>query len=155
MSDVKALYAVFLSKLFWNARKDSVKMFLSREPVVPLPANDSDASDSDSDDESVEDRDRATTEQAQDDNIPIEEEAQEIAGDFWEKRDFTPTEIPMEKFTHHFTSKSRSGVVRTGLLIAPAMANSPIKAWRLIFTARILERIVKHTNKYGDRYAQD
>ena len=35
------------------------------------------------------------------------------------------------------------------------MANSPIKAWRLIFTAGILERIVKHTNKYGDRYAKD
>jgi hypothetical protein len=34
------------------------------------------------------------------------------------------------------------------------MANSPIKAWRLVFTAGILEKIVNHTNKYGYRNAK-
>ena len=39
--------------------------------------------------------------------------------------------------------------------MSPVTANLPIKAWRLIFTAGILERIVKHTNKYGDQNAKD
>jgi hypothetical protein len=40
--------------------------------------------------------------------------------------------------------------MRTGIQVPPAYANSPIKAWRLIFTTTILERLVKHTNTYGE-----
>jgi hypothetical protein len=39
--------------------------------------------------------------------------------------------------------------------VSPAMANSPIKAWRLVFTAGILEKIVSHTNKYGNQNPKD
>jgi hypothetical protein len=100
--------------------------------------------------------DRATTaEQALDDNNQMESECFPVVGDYWVTGDFTPKEVPMEKFMEHFTSSCRSGVVRTGIQVSSGVANSPIKAWRLIFTAGILEGIVKHTNSYGERYAKD
>jgi hypothetical protein len=43
---------------------------------------------------------------------------------------------------------------RTGVQVSPAMANLAIKAWRLVFTAGILDLIVKHTNKYGYQNAK-
>ncbi|KAG7365231.1 transposase IS4 [Nitzschia inconspicua] len=48
-------------------------------------------------------------------------------------------------------SPRRPGERRSGLQLSEGMANSPIKASRLIFTTAILERIVKHTSKYGQK----
>ena len=106
---------------------------------------------------SVEDQDRVATEQAKDDECISEDEYNNVAGDYWEKGDFIPTEIPGEKFKEYMTSSSRSASAKTGIQVSPASANSPIKAWRLIFTTTILERlpVVKHTNKYGERHAKD
>ena len=40
-----------------------------------------------------------------------------------------------------------------GLQVPPSYANSPLKAWRLIFTNTILEKLVKHTNSYREANA--
>jgi DNA polymerase III epsilon subunit-like protein len=152
MSDVKALYTIFRNDLFWGSRKGSVQSsIVDGAPstcvgvMIPLPTHDSDASDSGSEGDDNDD-DGGTTD---------DDDDEEIVGDHWRTADFTPREVPMQKFTECFTSSCRSGVSRTGLQVSPAIANSPIKAWRLIFTAGILERIVRHTNKYGDRHAKD
>jgi hypothetical protein len=61
---------------------------------------------------------------------------------------YIPTNNPPEIVLEAFTLSCQSGVTRTGLQVSPAMANYPIKAWRLVFTAGILDKIVAHTNKY-------
>jgi Transposase IS4 len=43
---------------------------------------------------------------------------------------------------------------KTGLQYSPFDVNSPIRAWRQIFTHTILEKIVKYTNKYGFVHAK-
>jgi hypothetical protein len=80
----------------------------------------------------------------------------EPAGDYWTAGTFSPTgPTPAEKFTDHFRSTCRSGVMRTGLQVPLAHANSVVKAWRLVFTSSILEMIVKHTNAYGETMKKD
>jgi DNA polymerase III epsilon subunit-like protein len=165
MSDVNALYSIFRSELFWNNRKESLQTsivdggsIVDRGPgLIWLPNHDSDVSDS----SDSEDGDNGTRKQHRDeDDTNISEDEDESneqapAGDYWRKIDFVPLENPAEKFNAAFTSSCRSGANRTGLQVSPAMANSPIKAWRLIFTASILDRLVQHTNKYGYRNAKD
>ena len=166
MSDVKALYSVFRSELFWTNRKESLQIsIINGGPseqagvVIWLPSHDSDVSDS-SDSEDDDNRGRKRRRDDGDANSSDEDEEgnNQIAvpdGDHWKKQDFIPTDNPSEKFLEAFTSSCRSGVTRTGLQVSPAMANSPIKAWRLVFTAGILEKIVSHTNKYGARNAKN
>ena len=38
---------------------------------------------------------------------------------------------------------------RTGLQCAESSVNSPIKAWRQVFTNALLDKIVSYTNQYG------
>ncbi|KAG7353811.1 hypothetical protein IV203_003166 [Nitzschia inconspicua] len=148
MGDVKALYTVFRSPQFWDRRIESLNAF------PPIPAVDvsteSDSDESDSDTDSVEGRERVLVEQDIDESDPKNEDVDEVLGDYWQDGEFIPSEVPEEmfqKFTERFSSPRRPGERRTGLQVSEGMANSPIKAWRLIFTTAILERIVKHTNK--------
>ncbi|KAG7364663.1 transposase IS4 [Nitzschia inconspicua] len=152
MGDVKALYTVFRSPQFWDRRIESLNAF------PPIPAVDvsteSDSDESDSDTDSVEGRERVLVEQDIDESDPKNEDVDEVLGDYWQDGEFIPSEVPEEmfqKFTERFSSPRRPGERRTGLQVSEGMANSPIKAWRLIFTTAILERIVKHTNKYGQK----
>ncbi|KAG7373225.1 DNA polymerase III PolC [Nitzschia inconspicua] len=155
-SVVKALYVVFRSELFWEGRLESLKDLTVDGTVVALPINnDSDVSDSDSDIDSSEGNAKTTTEQGKDDESTNDEEFNEIVGDNWERADFIPPETPMDKFTEYCNFNRRSGRVRTGIQVSLSSVDSPIKAWRLIFSAEILGQIVKHTNKYGRRNARD
>lgn len=172
--DVKALYTVFRSERFWAERTSQATASIIEGTNVALPQNDSDASESDSDADSVEGnhKEKATSEQkeddtdgddsivadvnaADDDTVSEDEQANEIVGDYWSPGHFIPTEVPIDQFKEHFTSQCRSSVVRTGIQVSPGMANSPIKAWRLIFTAAILEKIIRYTNRYGERNCKE
>ena len=143
MSDVNALYSVFRSELFWTNRKESLQIsILDGGPsdqagvVIWLPSHDSDVSDS-SDSEDDDNRGRKRRRDDGDANSSDEDDEEgnnQVAGDHWKKQDFIPTENPSQKVLEAFTSSCRSGVTRTGLQVSAAMANSPIKAWRLIFT---------------------
>jgi hypothetical protein len=163
MSYVKALYSVNQSKLFWTNRKESLQIsIINGGPseqagvVICLPSHDSNVSDlSDSEDDNNRGRKRRRDDGNANSSDEDEEGNNQIAGDHWKKQDFIPTDNPSEIFLEAFTSSCWSGVTRTGLQVYPAMANSPIKAWRLVFTAGILEKIVSHTNKYGYPNAKD
>ena len=149
LGDVRALYSVFRHELFWGGRKGVLKQALADGTVlVALPAQDSDDSGSDTDGDSVNaHEDRAMVEQNEDEAIQEGSEWPEApSGDYWEEGDLVPTEIPMEHFTAAFTATSRSGVLRSGIQVSPAMANSPLQSWRLVFTTGILEKITRHTN---------
>jgi DNA polymerase III epsilon subunit-like protein len=164
MSNVKALYSVFRSELFWTNRKESLQIsIINGGPseqagvVIWLPSLDSNVSDS-SDSKDNDNRGRKCCRDDGDANSSDEDEEgnNQIAGDHWKKQDFIPTENPSKNILEAFTALlCWSGVTRTGLQVSPAMANSPIKAWRLVFTAGILEKIVSHTNKYGNQNAKD
>ncbi|KAG7354301.1 transposase IS4 [Nitzschia inconspicua] len=152
MGDVKALYTVFRSAQFWGRRTESLKAFPPIQAVVISTESDSDESDSDAD--SVEGGERVLEEQDIDESDPKNEDVDEILGDYWQEGEFIPSEVPEEmfqKFNDCFSSPRRPGERRPGLQVSAGMANSPIKAWRLIFTTAILERIVKHTNAYGQK----
>jgi hypothetical protein len=150
LEDVKALYVVFRQPAMWNRRAFHVGFNKERHPLPPLPDNDSD-NDNESDNES--------------ESLPVslslsEEEVgtlmEDVApvGDCWSEGEFQPQRRPYDLFEAHFKSTNRSGRTKTGIQVPPAYANSPIKAWRLIFTNTILERIVKHTNNYGELKAR-
>ena len=71
-----------------------------------------------------------------------------LQGNQWSRGDFEPDQQPQELFEEQFTTTiNRSGRTTTELQVPPGYANSPIKAWRLIFTNTILERLVE---EYGN-----
>jgi hypothetical protein len=118
--------------------------------VILLPSHDSDVSDLlDSKDDDNRGKKRRRDDGNSNSSDEDEDGNNQIAVDHWKKQDYIPTENPEEKFLEAFTLSCRSGVTRTGLQVSPAMANSPIKAWRLVFTAGILEKIVGHTTNMG------
>jgi hypothetical protein len=111
MSDVKALYSVFRSELFWTNRKESLQIsiinigpFDQAGVVISLPSHDSDVSDL-SDSEYDNNRGKM---RRRDDGDPISSDEDEdgnnqIAGDHWKKQDYIETENPEEKFLEAFT----------------------------------------------------
>jgi len=153
--DVTALSAIFRNNRFWDVRSTYCKWFGLQVPVSadgtstttttilpPAEVNDSDVSCSDDEEEEEEEEEQPP---------PPEPE-----GDYWESdEDYVPDEIPMEKFMEFSTSVARSRVLRTGIQIPADQANSPRKAWNLIFQHYILDKIVRHTNKYGQRECKD
>jgi DNA polymerase III epsilon subunit-like protein len=144
LEDVKALYTVLRKPILWNRRAFHVKFHKEHQRLPPLPTNDSDndnESDSDSDLDAEPDND--VSDDSSDEDIAA-------LGDYWRSGDFYPPRDPQELFAEYSTSSNRSAKLKTGLQVPSSYANSPIKAWRLIFTNTILEKLVKHTNAYGE-----
>ncbi len=48
------------------------------------------------------------------------------------------------------TRRQKSSATKEGLQCSVNTVNSPMKAWTQIFTEKILQRMVKHTNEYGN-----
>jgi len=149
-ADVKALYTVFRNEQMWFERTTYVvyNVLVETDRASPSLADDSDASESGSDDD--------------DDDVIDSNEYNEAelaaVGDFWEtKKGYKPDEgeIPGENFVGFYTSPTRTSKYRPGVQIPHASCNSPRKAWKQIFTVTILDRIVKHTNKYGERKSKE
>ncbi|KAG7349337.1 hypothetical protein IV203_011934 [Nitzschia inconspicua] len=89
---------------------------------------------------------------------PTNEEVHDILGHYWQRGKVILSGLPEEmfqKFSERFTSPRSPGECRTGLQVSAGMANSPVKAWRLIFTTYILKRIVNHTYKPGQKVTSD
>mmetsp|Transcript_126734 Transcript_126734/g.364538 ORF Transcript_126734/g.364538 Transcript_126734/m.364538 type:complete len:609 (+) Transcript_126734:875-2701(+) len=63
---------------------------------------------------------------------------------------------PATKFDEYCTSRSMRGTTRlmTGLQCNTVEVNTPIRAWRQIFTGHILDKIVTYTNEYGRVHAK-
>lgn len=176
MADVNATAAVF--RFFWHAREEAFFSIGERGgPYHPpsirpnlLIENDSDDSDSDSEashpGEEVVGADENSEEEADTEDeplplsvpVPAEEVTTTIVplGDQWEKDcDYSPVEPhPMERFDNYQSATARGGRSKTGLQCSPFDVNSPIRAWRQIFTHTILEKIVKYTNEYGVVHAK-
>ena len=79
-------------------------------------------------------------------------EEEPLLGDRWEDcKDFSPLPIPSKLFQERFTW---SGHHRTkqlvGLKCNPMDVNTPIRAWRQVFTKVILQKIVTYTNEYRE-----
>ena len=53
-----------------------------------------------------------------------------------------------------FSPTGRSQRQKTGLLCSPIDVNTPIRAWRQVFTHALLEKIVRYTNEYGQLHAK-
>ena len=57
----------------------------------------------------------------------------------------------MEKMMSRSSTRINDDIeIRIGLQSSKNTVNSPMKAWRQVFTNSILDRIVKYTNEYGD-----
>ncbi|KAG7342954.1 hypothetical protein IV203_020899 [Nitzschia inconspicua] len=107
---------------------------------------------------SVVGRERVFAEQNIDESDPTNEEVHDILGHYWQRGKFILSGVPekiFQKFSERFTSPRSPGECRTGLQVSAGMANSPVKAWRLIFTTYILKRIVDHTYKPGQKATSD
>ena len=85
-----------------------------------------------------------------------EDIAEDSLGSRWEDTvNYDPENIPMEKFQEHITHTRRTGSsVVVGLQCHPMDVNTPIRAWRQIFTRGILDKLVKYTNEYGARHCK-
>ncbi|KAG7342012.1 hypothetical protein IV203_007104 [Nitzschia inconspicua] len=107
---------------------------------------------------SVVGRERVLAEQNIEECDSTNEEVHDILGYYWQRGKVILSGLPEEmfqKFSERFTSPRSPGECRTGLQVSAGMANSPVKAWRLIFTTYILRRIVNHTYKPGQKATSD
>ena len=141
LADVRACGAVFRYGPFWDARENHLSYFI---PPPDQPEEHATLDDSDTDSE---DSDESTTDS---------DDYRGMASVGWHlNRDFEGNDSATD-FKDHFRKKSRNSVgIRTGLQCSDSSVNSPMKAWRQIFTHAILERIVLYTNQYGSDQCKD
>jgi Transposase IS4 len=147
-SDVDATATtIFRYPIFWEKRKqcffqfqgkgDKIVLAAEQATTVRLPIEDSDSCELSSGSSS-------SSSDNDDEVAPL--------GDRWfADMDFEPQvgQTPMALFKEHFTSTGRSGRDMTGLQCSPIDVNTPMRAWRQIFTNSILDKIVRYTNEYG------
>lgn len=161
-SDVDATATIFRFPIFWEKRKECVFQFFGREDQdvqaaaarllnqsVPIQdqVDDSDTSVSSASAGSL--SSSSSDEETDDDDEPL--------GDRWQEGlDFDPPagQKPTELFDATFTSSRRTSRTLTGLLCSPIDVNTPMRAWRQVFTNSILDKIVRHTNEYGRLHAK-
>ena len=153
MADVKATICILRHPALWDARKKAVFRYLAQpNTTVPTTAPnltfDLDEDDDDTDNEVVDDNDSESS--------PIVEEV-EVLGDHWKFDEvfLSPDPSPEQLFQEEFKRVSRTETVKTGLIAPIASVNSPLRAWRQIFTTHILDKIVQHTNDYGEFNAKN
>jgi hypothetical protein len=132
--DVKAVLEILTSEIFWPQRNEVLKLMNASHLAVantPTSRGVEVIEDSDTDGESDLD----------DDSVGSEEDAVPDSGPGrWRLNTaFVPPQIP-NRLEHGETCK---------LKVAATTVNSPMKAWRFIFTDSLLNKIVKYTNDYG------
>ena len=140
MADVLLTVDVF--RHFFEKRMGFVFQFLGHRQEDELPNfpddSDIDLNEDDDDDDDTEKEEEERT------------EPERTGVDTWEpNKKFYPKTPPEQLFLSHVQSPSREARIKTGLVISHVSVNSPIKAWRSIFSNRILDTIVRYTNEYG------
>lgn len=162
-ADVEATATIFRFPIFWDKRKDSVFQYFGREDQTvqaaagrllhqSIPVQDQvDDSDTSVSSASAGSLSSSSSDDETDDEL-------EPLGDRWlQGEEFQPPAggKPAELFDAAFTSNARrSNRALTGLLCSPIDVNTPMRAWRQVFTNSILEKIVRHTNEYGRLHAK-
>ena len=134
--DVKATSTILRYDPFWEGPHKHVFFFRATE---------SDTNDGDSDSEADVDSDVEEDEITEDAELPTS-----VLG--WEKDTDFDGYNAMQKFNEVFEKHNTRHLCgdRTGLQCSVNSVNSPLKAWRQIFTNSILDKIVLYTNQYRD-----
>jgi len=152
LEDVHATITIFRHEPFWEARDiDVYKVVLASPPPEDEPVGADHVQDSsDEDSNAVKSMSSVET----DDDDSTEEEI--LLGDRWEdSEDYTPSPIPTDRFQEHFSWTGRHRTKQNvGLKCNPMDVSTPIRAWRQIFTKAILDKIVAHTNEYGETHCK-
>ena len=158
--DVLATCIVFRHEIFWEERKESVKTLSSGASTTVHHRqtsdtnNNNDDSDFDVDDNDADDN---NSNSSSDSEMGDENLQRPAAGDKWFIGKHFEGVDAETAFNNVFATKSTrgsTGTLNTGLQVSVSSVNSPAKAWRQIFTSSILDKIVSHTNAYGNRNAK-
>ena len=156
VNDVEATCRILQHKPFWDVRQSclfSVKN--NNESRTTTAAVDMGFQVFDSDSSDGEEEDDVIINEPDDNEEESSSSDDEPIGDQWQKdKEYNPQEpTPMQLFHQEFTRRSKR--IRTGLQCATGSVNSPLKAWKQIFTNSILDKIVTYTNDYGERMAKN
>jgi DNA polymerase III epsilon subunit-like protein len=144
-SDVQATATILRFPIFWEKRKECVFRFYDGQgEETPRVSQQED--DSDTDSSSI------SSGELSSDN-ETDEDDEEPLGDRWlEGVAFEPpaSQKPSDLFLQSVTTTARrSDRTLTGLLCSSIDVNTPMRAWRQVFTNYILDKIVGYTNEYG------
>ena len=152
--DVKATTTILCYPAFWESRKVDIFKVTVSQTTQQEQAEEAGAIDDSSDDGSS----VASSEEEEDEE---EDEGGGGGGDdamgnrSWEDLvDYIPNPVPIQQFKERFTSPVQSRRPMVGLQCHPMDVNTPIRAWRQIFTKTILDKIVKYTNEYGEAHSK-
>ena len=158
LADVKATSTILRFDSVWKDSKENIFVFLpsgnlndtsttqqpTRQDDLDLDVDEDVEIDADEDDEISHDEDESTSEQR--------------IG--WQlNKPFQGFDVN-QRFVEHFSKKETRGSTgdvgnTLGLQCSVNSVNSPAKAWQQIFTASILDKIVAHTNDYGEVYCKE
>jgi DNA polymerase III epsilon subunit-like protein len=161
--DVSATVELFRYEQFYNNRCDCIcKVNLDGLPIsrttertvqVTTP-NDQPNDDSDTDDGEDEESQRSTNEEVSDGSVSSDEEEPLGYHVGWhEDTDFVgvdTTKLFTEEMARRQTRSTTNEVLTTGLQVSKNSVNSPLKAWKAIFSETIWKKIVSYTNEYGE-----
>lgn len=150
LSDAKAAATIVQFNQLWQERKDSI-FKISHSAIALESDNNNNNYDSDDDDEEDENDINSEPEEI---NINEDDEDEETDIEYdergcrWERnRIFDPSGPSENNFFPDST--------RVGLKYSPSNFNTPIRAWRQIFTNYLLNMIVNYTNDYGGLHCKD
>jgi DNA polymerase III epsilon subunit-like protein len=152
--DVQATIKVLCFKRFWPHRGSYILQLnghgvaiVAPHTILPMPPQPNDDSDTDSDRNSVQsihDIENNDLDDDDDDEFHVE------LG--WTRDtpfDAVDTAQRFEEYIAQHPTRNNEFHHTTGIQMAESSLNSPIKAWRAVFTQGILSKIVRYTNEYG------
>ena len=162
--DVQATCVIFRHETFWKERKGNVKTlcFNSRTTAQDqqLSAMNDDYDDSNLDADNNDSHNSSDSDMEEVNFQRLQQHTNHqcpAVGDQWILGKHFAGVDAETAFNDVFASRSTRGATRrmnTGLQVSVSSVNSPAKAWRQIFTSSILDKIVLHTNLYGNRNAK-
>ena len=147
MEDVKATIPIFRHEPFWEARDvDVYKVVVAAAPPEDKPIGADHVGDSSDKGSDAVKLVVSSVETAEDDD---DDSTEEILGD-------SPSPIPTDQFLEHFSWTGHHWTKKNiGLKCNPMDVNTPIRAWRQIFTKAILDRIVaRNTKEYVETHCK-
>jgi hypothetical protein len=167
--DALATVKILVYEIFWKIRDkciykvNNVGAVVGNAPVLIRPNDDSDTDDetpikevgdtvsvssgSDNDDDKLLDAvdDDETEEETDDNNVIVEPLGWKLDTPF----QGIDTTKRFQQVLKTRSSRRDDGEIVTGMKVLKTSANSPAKAWRLIMTTTILDKIVEYSNDYG------
>ena len=159
--DVNATIAILKYDIFWNNRKYCIKPLpKSITDTTNSTSNNASSNDANNNYNSDTDCEEDMIDDDNEDDIEFDDRTNEFSSN-WEMNEAFKGVDSKEKF-HEYINQNRTrsssnnrNIPRLGPQPSKSSINSPIKAWRFIFTESILNKIVKYTNDYGDVYCKD